>query len=262
MIIEDFVMLGQTVPETNSDGREFVCTAGYSLELREPVRIYPMARGSCPHRWSMSRIPLERNTKDSRNESWKIRGDRSCEQHRHVNSVIETVQRKIDPETQRNIVSAMQARSLTQANEERRSLCVLFPSEVPTLCFKEGEQAEMAPTPDLFGSARELPVMQRFKWHPRLRFVDEDGNRHDLMLREWGCYELMRKKGNDYSIYHLEQALNLSTAPPLLCGNFNRHRNAWLVISVFSGTVHARPDVMEYQHSLDLPPIVPATHDN
>src|SRR5262249_42408232 len=200
---------GKTVPEANSDGRQFVCTAGYSFELRQPVRVYPMARVGCPHRWSMSRLPLERNPKDSRPESWKIRGDRQVGLHDQINSVIATVEKRVDPERQREIVSAMAVPSLKQANEERRSLCILWPNNTPRIEFESGESAEMAPTPDLFGNMPDLPVIRRFKWHPRLLFEDETGDKHDLMLRDWGCYELMRKRGDHYSLYFLEEALNL-----------------------------------------------------
>lgn len=251
MIIEDFVMLGQTVPESNSDGREFVCTAGYSLELRQPVRIYPMARRNCPPRWSISCIPLERNNKDSRTESWKIRGDRRPRLHEHVNGVIHRLTSKASPDDQREILSSMTVPSLKEANDRRLSLCVIKPEDVPQIYFDEKDNVEMAPTPDLFGVAPAIPVSQRFRWHPRLKFKDVSG-RHDLMLREWGCYELMRRKGEEYAFYNLGEALNLSTAPPLLCGNFNQHRTSWLVISVFQGTIHARPEISDRQFALDI----------
>jgi hypothetical protein len=247
MILDDFVMLGKTVPEVNSDGRQFVCTAGYSLELRQPIRIYPMARRNCPLRWSVSRIPLERNVKDSRPESWKIRGDRSLGVHDQVNNVIESGG-KVPPATQRKIVAAMTVASLKEANERRLSLCVVLPEDLPTLTLEQGKDAEMAPTPDMFGNVPDLAVAVRFRWHPRLRFIDK-GGRHDLMLRDWGCYELMRKQG-DVSPTTMGEALNLTTAPPLLCGNINRFRNSWLVISVFSGALHARPEVFDRQLSL------------
>jgi hypothetical protein len=249
MTLDDFVMLGKTVPEANSDGRQFVCTAGYSLELRQPVRIYPMARRGSPPRWSVSRIPVERNGKDSRAESWKIRGDRRPGAHEEINRVIARVQDKIAPAIQREIVGDLLVPSLAQANERRLSLCVIAPTELPKLDLERGETAEMAPTPDMFGDVPELSVACRFRWHPRLRFIDEAGGRHDLMLRDWGCYELMRKHGDEAAL-SLGEALNLTTAPPLLCGNLNRFRNSWLVISVFSGTVHARPDVFDRQFSL------------
>jgi hypothetical protein len=250
MIIDDFVMLGKTVPETVSDGRQFVCTAGFSFELKQAIRVYPMARIACPRRWSVSRLPLERNPKDSRHESWKIRGDRRPGLHDQINSVITPIEKTISAEKQREIVSALAVPSLKQANEERRSLCILLPAEVPCLRFESGETAEMAPTPDLFGNIPDLPVKERFKWHPRIEFTDEKGDKHDLMLRDWGCYELMRKRGDPYGVHWLEEALNLLTAPPLLCGNLNRFRNSWLVISVLQGAVHARPMVCERQSSL------------
>lgn len=255
MILDDFIMLGKTVPEANSDGREFVCTAGYSRELQMPVRIYPMARHNCPPRWSVSRIPLERNPQDNRRESWKIRGDRSAKQHADINHVIENIQSQASTQVQQEVVEAMRVRSLARANDERRSLCVIFPNAIPLLHFEPGEKAEMAPTPDLFGTLPQLPVIQRFGQHPRLRFVDENDSRHDLMLRDWGCYELMRKMGNDYANRNLELALNLGAAPPLLCGNFNRHRNSWLIISIFSEKFRARSTTMESQLSFDLPPL-------
>jgi hypothetical protein len=251
MILDDFVMLGKTVPETNSDGRSFVCTAGYSFELAQPVRVYPMARANCPPRWSMSRIPLERNPRDNRTESWKIRGNRSPGAHEHINAAIEITTTKINATMQRSIVDAMTVSSLRQANDERRSLCVLLPKNIPQLEFEPGDKAEMAPSPDLFGHGAEKPVMQRFPWHPRIRFADENG-KHDLMLRDWGCYELMRKKGDQYTLLFLTEALNLMTSPPLLCGNLNRFRNSWLVISVFSGVIHARPEVANHQMLLSL----------
>lgn len=250
MILDQFVMLGKTVPESNSDGRQFVCTAGYDRELRKPVRIYPMARRDCPHRWSVSCVPVERNSKDSRNESWKIRGDRGLGQHEQINTVISIVQKTISPDIQREILGALEVKSLKQANEECRSLVVLFPDDVPYLTFEQGDQVQMAPTPDLFGNDPHLPVAQRFKWHPRLQFTDSEGFKHNLMLRDWGCYELMRKQGDEYALDNLGEALNFSTAPPLLCGNLNQHRNSWLIISAFTGTIHARPTVIERQVSL------------
>lgn len=248
MILDDFVMLGKTVPEANADGRQFVCTAGYSLELRRPIRIYPMARRASPPRWSVSRIPVERNPKDSRWESWQIRGDRSTDAHERINAVIGPVLPKVAGATQKDIVASLAVTSLKEANERRMSLCIILPTEVPQLRFEAGETAQMQPTPDMFGWSAAVPVKQRFAWHPRMMFADKGGD-HDLMLRDWGSYELLRKNG-DHWRYRLDEALNLITAPPLLCGNLNNQRTAWLVISVLSGAVHARPDVADRQPSL------------
>ena len=76
MILEDFVMLGKTTPETDRQGRITVCSAGWSPELKQLVRVYPLAVEKQPQDFSVSRIHLERNHKDTRRESWKIAGDR------------------------------------------------------------------------------------------------------------------------------------------------------------------------------------------
>jgi hypothetical protein len=232
MICEDFVMLGKSVPECSSDGRLFVCSAGASLELKQLIRIYPLAWRQCPPRWSMSRVPLERNFKDSRRESWKIRGDRSPAGHERINEQIELVSPAVTLADKKKIIQMGLVRSIREANERRLSLAFVQPVAEPRLKFEPGETAEMAPTPAMIAGPVGLPVKERFAWHPRLRFADEDGE-HDLMLRDWGCYEFLRKHGDERRP-ELHEALRLGAAPPMLIGNFNRHRNAWLIISVLS----------------------------
>ena len=39
MILDDFVVLGKTVPEPTSDGRVFVCSAGYSKDIGGLIRV-------------------------------------------------------------------------------------------------------------------------------------------------------------------------------------------------------------------------------
>src|SRR5688572_22083981 len=85
LILDDFVMLGTTVPEPKRDGRIFVCSAGVSAELGKLVRIYPLARHSIPHRWNVYRVPVERNPEDSRDASFEVAGDRTPGAHERIN---------------------------------------------------------------------------------------------------------------------------------------------------------------------------------
>ena len=41
------------------------------------IRIYPVPPYSPMKRWNVVSLPLERNTKDSRDESWKIQGSKT-----------------------------------------------------------------------------------------------------------------------------------------------------------------------------------------
>jgi hypothetical protein len=74
-VIDDLLVLGNYVPDIISDNRITVCTAGYS-KSRGLVRIYPVPTISHMKRWNIVKVPLERNPRDTRPESWKIQGSK------------------------------------------------------------------------------------------------------------------------------------------------------------------------------------------
>jgi hypothetical protein len=231
--IDDFVMLGKTVPEPNSDGRTFVCSAGVSPQLKQLLRIYPLARHGAPRRWSVNTVQLERNPKDARPESWRLAGDRTPGAHEHINNTF-TATRPEYPRTSRAaLLRPYEVASIKEANARRLSLAVLHPDRYD-FEFEHNPDSPDSPQLALFDSGKPEPKgAKRFAYIPRLRFRDEDGG-HRLMLREWGCFEFMRKYG-DHRRHELPDALRLTASSSLLVGNFNRHRTSWLVISVLNG---------------------------
>ncbi len=233
MILEDFVMLGKTVPEPSSDGRVFVCSAGYSQELRSLIRIYPLARHAAPRRWEMCRVNLERNPRDSRPESWKLAGDRSIGNHERINSAF-TPYAKVNGWERKEVLDdpRLWVDSIAEANEKRLSLALLRPRHIPRVDYDKNHNSPDSPQMRLFDDG--LPPAEgakRFPFMPRLDFVDSSG-RHRLMLRDWGCYELMRK--HPEHTFDLDDALSLGEDSVLLIGNLNSHRTAWLCISVLN----------------------------
>jgi hypothetical protein len=241
MTIDDFVMLGTTVPEPKSDGRVFVCSAGYSATLRSLVRIYPLARAGAPTRWSVSTVKLERNPQDHRAESFKLAGDRTPEAHRSINSLF-----RIDgmsPKAGRaQLLKKCSIGSIAEANDRSnyRSLAIIHARNME-LEFEHNPSSPESPQLALFPLDGEEPQgARRFPFIPRLHFDDEQGH-HRLMLRDWGVYELMRKNNNLALITESERrkyvgkALHLGPTCSLLVGNLNNQRNAWLVISVLHG---------------------------
>jgi hypothetical protein len=234
MILEDFVMLGKTVPEPSSDGRVFVCSAGVSAEYRRLVRIYPLARRSAPPRWSVSRVPLERNPKDSRIESFKLAGDRAIGAHDQINERFE-VAGKVTPRERIKLLSPYAINSIAEANAKRMSLAIVHPDAFD-LTFDHNPSSPDSPQMALFDDGIEKPTAgaRRFPFIPRLRFRDECGW-HALMLRDWGCYEFMRKNEEPYYRQNMAKALHLDPDSSLLIGNLNNQRTAWLVISVLNG---------------------------
>lgn len=240
--IHDFVMLGTTVPEPNSDGRVFVCSAGFSATLRALVRIYPLARFGAPRRWSINTVTLERNPKDSRTESFKLAGDRSPGAHDHINGAF-TETGVLRPAQRAELLRPYTVDSIAEANARRLSLAVLRPSEL-ALDFEHNPESPDSPELRLFDvTPRPEAGAKRFAYIPRLRFRDTAGTHHP-MLRDWGCYEFMRKHG-DQRRHELVDALRLDQTCSLLVGNFNRHRNSWLVISVLRGLRSAQSSLLD-----------------
>lgn len=247
MILDDFVMLGTTVPEPNSDGRIFVCSAGLSQEYGKLVRIYPLARRAVPKRWGMYRVPLERNPKDNRDESFQIAGDRNVEVHERINERFETVQTKVPASKRAKMLAPYVVGSIKEANErskaartprERFSLAIIHPEQLE-LHFEHNPYSPDSPQCALFDYDGEQPSgAKRFAFMPRLRFRDELGW-NNLMLRDWGSFELQRKKGESYFRENLAGALHLKPDSSLLIGNMNNRRNTWLVISVLNGVREA-----------------------
>ena len=231
--IDDFVMLGKTVPEPSSDGRIFVCSAGVSPQLRQLVRIYPLARYGAPPRWSVSHVDLERNPKDHRPASWKLAGDRTPGAHERINNVF-TITTKEYPRAKRAaLLRPFEVASIKEANARKLSLAVIHPDQYE-LGFDHNPDSPDSPQLALFDSGKPEPQgAKRFAYIPRLRFRDEDGE-HRLMLRDWGCFEWMRKQG-DGRRHELVDTLHLTPSSSLLVGNFNRHYTSWLVISVLNG---------------------------
>jgi hypothetical protein len=243
MILDDFVMLGTTVPEPNSDGRVFVCSAGVSPEYGKLVRIYPLARRGIPKRWGVYRVPLERNSQDSRDESFKVAGDRTPGAHERINERFETVRKEFAPAKRADLLAPYVVGSIKEANarskgartpRERFSLAIIHPEAID-LTFDINPASPDASQLVLFDTGdTETSGAKRFPAMPRLHFKDELGWNHQ-MLRDWGAFELQRKHGEDYFRRNLADALHLRPDSSLLVGNFNQHRGSWLVISVLNG---------------------------
>lgn len=229
MRLDDFVMLGTTVPEVISDGREAVCSAGYSDEFGSLLRLYPLARFDAPKRWHTYRVEIERNSRDRRSESFALRGERR-ENHSDINRRSFSETGKIAPASLADVVERNLVASIREANDRRISLAFLRPRDL-RLEFDYNPAAPDAPQLKLFpADPSQLNGSRRFPYIPRLRFFDERGYGHNLKLRDWGAFEFLRKFPEDRA--GLESNLKLDSDAVLLVGNHAQHRSSWLVISV------------------------------
>ncbi len=228
MIIEDFTLLGKTVPEpARRDNREYVCSAGISPELGL-VRIYRLPTWPTPKRWHTYRVPVERDRQDdSRRESFKVQKD----------GVFELVG-KTNAQNLTRTLNRCRVGSIKEANEKELSLAILQPTNME-LYFRENADAPDSPILSLFDvHPRPNSGAKRFAHLPRMKFHDDLGGR-DLMVRDWGCFEWMRKYPDDYA--SLRSTLHLTAESSLLIGNFNQIRTQWLIISVLNGLRQDNP---------------------
>lgn len=240
MILEDFIMLGTTVPEPNSDGRIFVCSAGYSPDLRKIIRIYPLGRRTVPKRWHQYQVSVERNPKDHRDESFRIRGDRGVDAHDSINNSFKQLTGRLNPSDFRTVLDRHLVGSIKEANERRLSLAIIKPT-FKCIEFDMNPDSPDSPQEALFDmGAKKIPEgSKRFPFNPRVLFTDDSGGQFRMQLRDWGSYELMRKKPDVFMqngrAEYLAGAVRLNPDSTLLIGNLNNHRTTWIIISVLNG---------------------------
>lgn len=229
MIIDDFIMLGRTVPEPSKRHGVVVCSAGYSKELKSFMRIYPLSPFEKIKRWSVCRIELKRNPQDSRHESWRIKED-TCP----------TIVGHANKDDEINYLLTQQSPSVQSLNENRHSLGIIKPNGSLTPRFDRlqcGEEYQVNLFPEINSTENR---------RPRLSFYDQ-GGKHDLQLRDWGCAEFLRKQSDEdhHKLWSALKLNNPSYEHILFVGNHAQHRNSWLVISLLYRKVSSQLNLLE-----------------
>lgn len=215
MILEDFVMLGKTAPETDRQGRVTVCSAGWSPELRQLIRIYPLAEENCPPDFSVSQVRLERNRKDSRMESWAIAGDRSVDVHKSINARFDT--RGILNDRKSLLNEIPNVSSIKEANEKRLSLAVVEPEIRPNFYLEFNQNRVVG-----------KKSTKAYDYIPRLKFIS-GGKTHKLKYLNQEVYENLGKNMHNIGLLKIKEKFQAN--PRLLIGNMFAFRNNWLVIA-------------------------------
>ena len=234
IIQQGFVMLGKTVPEQVSDGRTFVCSAGYQPDLGL-VRIYPLSMHGAPRDWDICDVRLQRNNKDSRWESWQLAGDRGIGHHDTINMQAFTITGCVPKGERHSVIpDKYYVDSIAEANERRLSLALLRPT-APEVIWTSPNGTQVDCDQLALMSAAEAGSKAKWDQIPRLHFKGSNGKSdHTLQIRDWGMFELMRKYDIAYAAKDTAKALHLRHDSSLLIGNINAHRNAWIVIKVLN----------------------------
>jgi hypothetical protein len=230
MIIEDFTMLGRTEPTESKKYGPCVCSAGYSREMRQFIRIYPLPISNQIPKWQRCVIPVRRPRDDSRDESWRINvPDDSAD--RAASAVTKIDSAKKDAEF--DWLRSMAATSISDLNKRRASLAIIDPKSM-RWGFDRRSDVDPADQLTLFDRMEYDGAVHRSDLVPKVTFEDAAGF-HTLSLKEWGCAEWLRKRRLD--CHQLWSNLRFDDAMYehlLFVGNQNNHRNSWLIISTVS----------------------------
>lgn len=224
MIIEDFVMLGRTVPESSKSHGTAVCSAGFSIEMRSFIRVYPLRIEDRIPVGSIVNIPVTRSP-DSRPESWKLKevGGFSIVGDLSHSDRFDYIDKPFGAESSSK--STMITDSIATLNHHKLSLGSIKPVKIKGFSFSELSQDEERQFP-LFDEERSFGKMV-----PRITFCDDAGD-HKLQLRDWGAYEYLRRfPDNPEGLWD-----NLKFTDPdydhiFFVGNHKLHRSSWLIIS-------------------------------
>lgn len=238
ILLNDYLLLGTAVPEPdNRDHLLGICSAGVSPTLGM-VRVTPLALVGAPKRWSINRVPLERDPRDNRPESWRIEGDLPTI-HPLINRKFEQVG-KLDTKQHMAVLQKLTApffvETVQEAIDRGMSLALmnLDPGDI-RLMFNEYD--EFSPLKARSYDDLAWKSKERFRYHPRLQLKAPDtvtGHRN-LALRDWGAFEWMRKEG-DHRRHEIEKNLYLHLPRTLFIGNMVRgdRRKSFIVISVLT----------------------------
>jgi hypothetical protein len=198
--------------------------AGWSDELCGFMRVYPLPIQNPLHQRYIARLELERPSQDTRSESWRLCRERDdlgiqCYGQKQMEDVVHTLVQNASA-------------SIVELNAARRSLGVIKAEDIQ-LFFRSVSEVTEPNEQSLFDDVAQEFGEDAARQVPYLRFRDSAGP-HQLQLREWGCYEWLRKQPDKAS--QLWDNLRLGRHDSdyyLLVGNTAVHRNVWLIINVF-----------------------------
>lgn len=242
----------KTYPELSHHHGETVCTAGVG-EDGLPVRLYPVPlRYLDLHQryqlYDWVEVPVARNRKDSRPESYRVTGD-SLRVVGSVSTDRGTWRRRRDyvfqnPRWHFESVGALKAAQAVAGT----SLGLVTPGQIDGVRLRRRSGAERAEheaklaairaQADMFrGELKELdfvPYDVQLLWRCVERCPECRNRPHTMKVLDWGLLQLGRKAGWEAAKARLEEISNLETHEfRLFLGNFALHPQTFGIIGLW-----------------------------
>ena len=199
IILDDCIIIGNAEPSEISDNRITVCAAGYSEKLGL-IRIYPVPPKVKIHRWNILQIPVEKDSRDNRNESWKVQGSKEeyATLHKKIR-LIDKIERKEDKKNLINkLFSSYGVNCIEELNKQKRSLGFVKPK---IQGYELEKRKEYDPSVQLrLDSMDKFLTIKNYPYIPKIKYTCTQCqfiNPHNQQVLEWGIYEWMRKNPNN-----------------------------------------------------------------
>lgn len=229
-MINDLVILGRAVPEQIKNGRITVCVAGYSPKLGF-IRIFPTKTAMPLNRWNIVKVPVERDPRDTRMESWKIQGSKT-----EWNSLSEKIEviGHFKPKDRLNLIANLTDECVKDINEIKRSLGIVKPV-IEKCYFCPEERFDPTLQATLFG--HPLPsTKKQYREYPKIQYRCSHCKTkkcHDQTVLEWGFYVWMRKNPEKHEqVWENAQIFSPRHERFFLVGNMRDWRTSFLIISI------------------------------
>lgn len=244
MHVEDFVVLGRTVPEDSRKYGQRVCMAGFSPTNNQFLRVYPLmvpvgeSHDSNDFRARHTyALDLIRNPSDSRTESWRV-ADETKPTSTPWTQAVEWKSTKIHEWLEKRVVP-----SIRSLDDCRMSIGVLRVAAHEWEGVTVARESRLEPEPDrtIFDelddqaeSSDSVNPISKVRFAPYIHFSDACGP-HKLQIREWGAYLFLSRDEYVDRPQMLWDAPGYRTGRDLyvVIGNMANHRSNWLVIKTF-----------------------------
>ena len=230
LIIDDLVILGRAVPEQLKNGRITVCAAGYSRRLGF-IRIFPTKTVMPLNRWNIVKVPVERDPRDTRSESWKIQGSKG--EWDRLGEKVQVVGR-LKPKERFNLIANLTDDCVKDINEAKRSLGIVKPT-IEKCYFCPEKEFDPTLQATLFGTP--LPsTKKQYREFPKIHYIClgcKAKKYHDQTVLEWGFYEWMRKHPErPEQVWENAQLFSPKHEFFFFVGNMRDRQTAFLIISI------------------------------
>lgn len=238
--LKDLVALGLGAPNQLKDGRQSICVAAYSLELRQFIRIYPVPL-KWIRKWDMFDVEVEQNPIDHRENTWKIKN--SKEDWKKLDKWIKVKKDKYSKGNRKELIESIGISVLSDLIGQKKSFGIIKPV-IKDFKLKQRrvstiKQLTLIGMEDLDKGPYAIINQKDYKYSPHITYecIGEckcKNKQHTQSITEWGCYEFMRKNpGKEINLKDNLRLFDADYEKYLLVGNIHKAPQTYIIIDLF-----------------------------